>query len=235
MISIAAYDPTQFSMLKAWKIEFREFLKDFYKPYLVDAENIFSAISAADRFIKNHTKLETKLLCIKDVCKVQELKSLMLSHQSYSMGRYTSPEDKKVIVLDRYIDFLHHKTDAISPQQPIADTDNTSEVAQIVEGFLSEQSFFHRERNRSIRNKCAVRDNYTCQVCGFNFEQHYGTRGKNFIEVHHLKPISLYNDEHEIPLDDLISLCSNCHSMIHYGGDLISPKDLKALLSLRQQ
>lgn len=232
MIRITEYDTTQSSTLSAWKVEFREFLKDFYKPYLVDAENIFSAISAADRFIKNHTKLETKLLCIKDVCKVEELKSLMLSYQPYSMGRYMSSKDKKVIVLDRYIDFLHRKTDAISPRQTIADTKNTSEVAHTVEGFLSEQLFFHRARNRTIRNKCAVRDNYTCQVCGFNFGRYYGTRGQDFIEVHHLKPISSYNDEHEIPIDDLISLCSNCHSMIHYGGDFISPKELKALLSL---
>ena len=48
--------------------------------------------------------------------------------------------------------------------------------------------------------------------------QMYGSFGENFIEVHHLKPISTYDGEHEVnPLTDLVPLCSNCHSMIHRG------------------
>jgi predicted HNH restriction endonuclease len=34
--------------------------------------------------------------------------------------------------------------------------------------------------------------------------------------VHHLNPISQTEGEHEVdPVNDLIPLCSNCHSMIH--------------------
>ena len=55
----------------------------------------------------------------------------------------------------------------------------------------------------------------------------YGDRGSGFIEIHHLKPISSYESEHEIKLDELIALCSNCHSMVHYGGELLDIEELK--------
>jgi 5-methylcytosine-specific restriction protein A len=95
---------------------------------------------------------------------------------------------------------------------------------------MKEIVFFRKQRNRTIRNQCAERDNYTCQVCGFNFEEVYGDRGKCFIEVHHLKTLASYDEEHDVKLNELISLCSNCHSMIHIGGKLITPKELTEII-----
>ena len=52
-----------------------------------------------------------------------------------------------------------------------------------------------------------------------NFEQTYGELGKDFIEVHHLHPVS--QGERKVnPIEDLIPLCSNCHSMIHRQEDV---------------
>lgn len=74
-------------------------------------------------------------------------------------------------------------------------------------------------RNPQLRQQCIDRYGYQCQCCGMDFAEMYGKAlGANFIEVHHLKPISTFETE-GIPKDfveNLVPLCSNCHSMIHH-------------------
>ena len=62
MIQISEYDFTQPSMRKAWKAEFRQYLIEYYKPSLVNADIIFNAITLVDSFVKKHTAIERKLL-----------------------------------------------------------------------------------------------------------------------------------------------------------------------------
>lgn len=85
-----------------------------------------------------------------------------------------------------------------------------------------------------VNRKEAVRIHGTrCMACGFDFEETYGERGRDFIEVHHIKPLYDINEEVVInPSTDLICLCSNCHRMVHRKRDsILSLEDLKALLS----
>ena len=74
-------------------------------------------------------------------------------------------------------------------------------------------------RNPQLRQQCIDRYGYQCQCCGMDFAEMYGEElGANFIEVHQLKPISTFETE-GIPKDfveNLVPLCSNCHSMIHH-------------------
>lgn len=74
-------------------------------------------------------------------------------------------------------------------------------------------------RNPQLRQQCIDRYGYQCQCCGMDFAEMYGEAlGANFIEVHHLKPISTFEIE-GIPEDfveNLVPLCPNCHSMIHH-------------------
>ena len=86
---------------------------------------------------------------------------------------------------------------------------------QMVEGRLMEDKVLRHLRNRTARQKCLENSNFTCSVCGFNFYKVYGEIGKDFIEVHHTKPLSSYNEEHEVLQSELVALCSNCHSMVH--------------------
>lgn len=230
MITIEQYDITQPSMRKAWKAEFHDFLIDYYRPSLINADKVFNAIPNVDNFIKKHD-LGDKMLHIKDVSVAQNIKRFLLSHRSFAMGGTVSANDYKVIVIDRYIEFL---SDA-NRQRISIDIHQKAEVSEgelqkVTEGLMQETIFFRKQRNRTLRNQCAERDHYTCQVCGFNFERAYGERGKGFIEIHHKKPLSSYDGEHEIQLDDLVALCSNCHSMIHYGGRLLEIDELKDCL-----
>lgn len=69
-----------------------------------------------------------------------------------------------------------------------------------------------------------------CEVCGFDFEDVYGVKGKNFIEAHHNRPISEIKSRITLTIDDLTMVCSNCHRMLH-KPPWISVEDLKKLIS----
>ena len=84
------------------------------------------------------------------------------------------------------------------------------------EGAITQVNLTRRERNPKLREACLKKYGYVCQCCGIDFEKIYGEIGREYIEVHHLFPISQTEGEHEVdPEKDLIPLCSNCHSMIH--------------------
>lgn len=93
---------------------------------------------------------------------------------------------------------------------------------------------FHKriERNIQLSKRVKEAQGYTCKACGMNFVKRYGAIGQNFIEAHHLKPVSLLGSN-KIQLDirtDFTVLCSNCHSMIHRLDDCSDLEKLKALL-----
>ncbi len=54
-----------------------------------------------------------------------------------------------------------------------------------------------------------------CEVCGFDFYENYGERGKEYIECHHNYPVSEMKEGDKTTIDHLSLLCANCHRMIH--------------------
>jgi predicted HNH restriction endonuclease len=74
-----------------------------------------------------------------------------------------------------------------------------------------------RLRNIAIKRFVQVHGKLFCEICNFSFAETYGELGQGFIEVHHIKPISAYNDNDVTRIKDLKIVCSNCHRMIHRG------------------
>lgn len=75
---------------------------------------------------------------------------------------------------------------------------------------------------------------YDCMVCGFNYEAAYGKRGKDYIHVHHLLPVSELPPRYEVdPVKDLVPVCANCHAMIHRTKPAMTPGKLRRLLAKR--
>ena len=73
------------------------------------------------------------------------------------------------------------------------------------------------ERNARLAKEAKRIHGYTCKLCGFDFEQGYGEIGREYIEAHHLTPISKLKGEKLLlnPTTDFTVLCANCHRMIH--------------------
>jgi 5-methylcytosine-specific restriction enzyme A len=87
------------------------------------------------------------------------------------------------------------------------------------------------ERDARARKACLKHYGYDCCVCGMNFEAKYGTVGKEFIHVHHLKPLALLDEEYQLdPITDLQPVCPNCHAMLHRGDTVLTIEELKSIL-----
>ncbi|MGF7234005.1 MAG: HNH endonuclease [Frankia sp.] len=69
-----------------------------------------------------------------------------------------------------------------------------------------------------------------CEVCGFDFEKTYGSRGAGYIECHHIVPLHT-TGQRATKLDDLALICANCHRMIHRGTPWLSPDELRETLN----
>ncbi len=84
------------------------------------------------------------------------------------------------------------------------------------EGKLKLITHYIKERNPIIvreKKKQAIQNNILyCEVCSFSFK---GTYDAEYIECHHINPISESNGEIETMLSDLALVCANCHRMLH--------------------
>jgi hypothetical protein len=69
-----------------------------------------------------------------------------------------------------------------------------------------------------------------CEICGFNFEDRYGSHGRGICEVHHRIPLSSRLDESHSRLEDLAIVCANCHRMLHQSAELCSISVVRSLL-----
>jgi hypothetical protein len=98
---------------------------------------------------------------------------------------------------------------------------------------LRETYFFARNPQLAAEAKRLRR--YTCEVCAFNFHEHYGEHGKEYAECHHKNPLSERPEEtwtHEVTtsLADVAVVCANCHRMLHRQRPALS---IEALIVLR--
>ncbi|MDT0672176.1 HNH endonuclease [Staphylococcus chromogenes] len=115
-------------------------------------------------------------------------------------------------------------------------SENEPELENVVykEGKIQVRYGVKFERNPQLRQKAIEIHGTTCKVCNFNFEKMYGDIGKEFIEIHHIKP--MYSIRREIsvnPETDLVPLCSNCHKMIHRKRDKpLTVEELKNKIKL---
>lgn len=114
------------------------------------------------------------------------------------------------------------------------DVDETlkSKSPDVLEGIerVKEAVFISKSRNRKIVDEKKRNSNYTCEVCGFNFEKMYGDIGKKFIVAHHLRPIGIRGEKGEITRqEDIALVCENCHRMLHIRGPHESPYTLEEL------
>lgn len=88
-----------------------------------------------------------------------------------------------------------------------------------------------RERNREVvelakKRFVAIHSDLFCQVCGFSFGKTYGELGAGFIEAHHVKPIASMQPGEVTKVEDIMLLCSNCHSVVHRGDAVTTLKKL---------
>lgn len=94
---------------------------------------------------------------------------------------------------------------------------------------------YQRRAERDLKNrKAAIKiHGLRCSACSFDFEKIYGSRGKGYIEVHHKEQLSSFDEAKPVdPTTDLITVCSNCHRMIHRDrNNPLTIEELKEILN----
>ncbi|MBD1832345.1 HNH endonuclease [Cyanobacteria bacterium FACHB-472] len=73
-----------------------------------------------------------------------------------------------------------------------------------------------------------------CDVCNFNYSAFYGNLGNDYIECHHLNPVSELKDGNKTKINDLALVCSNCHRMLHRKKPCLSVEELKEIVKTQQ-
>ncbi len=111
----------------------------------------------------------------------------------------------------------------------------TQEDDEFSEGKFYLKQHLCRERNPKLISTAKKQfkqknGRLYCQICGFDFEEKYGELGKGFIEAHHIKPVSEMKQTEKTKLEDIIMVCSNCHSMIHRKRPWLNLDEIKTLL-----
>ncbi|MDR5659011.1 HNH endonuclease [Serpentinicella sp. ANB-PHB4] len=111
--------------------------------------------------------------------------------------------------------------------------DDSQKQRGFLEGKKNLKKHITIERNQSLikEAKKEFKKNHGklfCEICEFDFSVKYNSLGKDFIEGHHKKPISLLDGkEIEMKIEDIAMLCSNCHSMIHRKKDCFTIDEVK--------
>jgi 5-methylcytosine-specific restriction protein A len=100
-------------------------------------------------------------------------------------------------------------------------------ITRIHQTYERDTKLVRKKKERVLREKGKL----LCEACGFDFQECYGDRGKNFIECHHTKPVSEIGEKGKTNIDDLALLCANCHRMIHRKRPWISVSRLKEFIN----
>lgn len=140
----------------------------------------------------------------------------------YGMYDSALPENEEQVlgIVTRAVRFFEQ---VIKSQQFSArsqEKEHEDDYAQVENRQLVQQHLA-RERNRALAAQCHRRDNYRCQVCEITFREVYGDIGKAYAETHHIVPLNRLTDTVESSLHDLVTVCANCHRMLHKldGGE----------------
>jgi 5-methylcytosine-specific restriction protein A len=153
-------------------------------------------------------------------------RKLRREQASFSLGFNRISDPDIVAELDRL--FKQRGEDAFVPP------DEIEAPWQYFEGAIRKVSVNRYERSRSARDACLNHYGRRCSVCHPDFERVYGEIGRDFIQVHHLKPLAEIGAKYRIdPIADLRPICPNSHAMIHSGKNMMSVEELKKVTKKR--
>ncbi len=114
----------------------------------------------------------------------------------------------------------------------LPDVNGDFESHSMIEGKKKVRFSAYYERLPINRAKAIQAHGLSCEACRFNFENTYGDHGKDYIHVHHNKPISESGPIRPNPATDMSVLCPNCHAMVHRKKNhTLSVEELKAIIA----
>ncbi|QWG62363.1 HNH endonuclease [Bacillus mycoides] len=114
--------------------------------------------------------------------------------------------------------------------------DLTEDDAGFPEGKKKLRLHIYRERNskliRTVKDEFKSKNNgkLFCEICKFDYKEKYGELGEDYIEGHHVIPVSELKEGSKTKVEDIILVCANCHRMLHRKRPWLSKEQLKEIL-----
>jgi len=99
------------------------------------------------------------------------------------------------------------------------------------EGASESELLTKYERSHINRSLCLAYFGYNCKACGINLKDKYGDIARDFIHVHHLKPISESGIRKPDPIEDFVPLCPNCHAIAHLKNPPVTVEEIRIILN----
>ena len=144
---------------------------------------------------------QTKL---KSMCKSGELGAMRLPDKRYrnNPGQYRIPESELLLKLSEYKIGEPEFKEEHQPSEMLTPRSDSDEIAQIEELTGNYRKYIDSEHWNAIRTQALKRDGFRCQICGTGIEP----------RVHHVSYEHLGTEQE---LDDVVTLCDECHSKVH--------------------
>ncbi len=129
--------------------------------------------------------------------------------------------------------WTYRLTNAVLSLIPLDTTeDNSDGLETFPEGASIKVKVNRFERNQRNRAVALIIHGYQCKACDIILSNVYGPTANNFIEVHHIVPVSEIGDNYMInPATDLVPLCPNCHAIAHKRNPPYSLTEIRELIS----
>lgn len=131
--------------------------------------------------------------------------------------------------------FPAHFDSPISKQCPVVESPQSDTAVEkddeFYEGSIYRISKEARERDAKARKACIAHHKAKCFICEFDFGNIYGPDADGFIHVHHREMLSKSSAKRKVdPINDLVPLCPNCHSVVHLRKDSYDVDDVRAMV-----
>lgn len=136
--------------------------------------------------------------------------------------------------------FPAHFDSPTQPKQncapPLLSMEETDKDGEFYEGSIRRISVEVRERDAAARKACIAHYEARCFICKFDFGQFYGPEAEGFIHVHHREMLSKTTVKRKVdPINDLVPLCPNCHSVVHLRKDSYEVEEVNAMVEKQQK
>jgi HNH endonuclease len=154
-------------------------------------------------------------------------------------GWYRNPEAQLIVRADKpkdfndAVDFIRCVLGikGVSDQRPYLLSEELGDITGLAEGAICRVTINAYERNPLARQGCIDHHGTSCCICQFNFESRYGNVARDYIHVHHIRPLSEIGSEYIVnPVEDLRPVCPNCHAILHRRIPAYSLDEVKAFL-----
>ena len=151
----------------------------------------------------------------------------------YRLGQHFGPQSPAEI--DRAYEVAAREYAQSNKESRHLFPDEIDEVTPLREGAQYQVTVNAYERDPRARRQCVAHYGTSCVICGFSFGAVYGEIAKDFIHVHHVRPLAEVGAEYSVdPVADLRPVCPNCHAVIHLHKPALSIQEVAALLRPRE-